>query len=428
MRNSVRLVFVLALIAIGSVVGWRVTKFTPEPAVDQTAAVDPPKKEGHTVAKPEPKPPVSTSVAPTQAMPSIPMPPPNLQPLPALPALPASFPSAPNIPSVAPAAYSPPVPSPSLPIPPSALPAATPHAPAPNFELPTLRTGGSSTSTFPEPALPTIPQSSGQAVPSVPVAPPVVVPAVPSLKLTPLAAIPEGVTPSFVNAKRIAIDYEVTKKGASGLGTVELWLRDTNGWQRALAAKPGLPLETELLADGVYGAKVVPVSGQGVRAPEPAKDTCPDMWVVIDTVPPRVEIKVTTLPTVEGKPPEAPFLIELTATDANLDPEKVSIRYHTPDTRSQGMSPLFTGADLEKKKIETKIGVFVPVQQAGPVNPAKFTVQFRWTPSADAPPKLTFDVEAQDRAGNVSGGVSTIATDLTEPAAKVTGIRAVPVK
>jgi hypothetical protein len=250
---------------------------------------------------------------------------------------------------------------------------------------------------------------------------------------------------------RVRVKYEVTKSGPSGVGGVELWLKDKNGWSRASSVKDGEPLEVELPADGAYGLKVVPISGQGIRGAEPTKDSAADAWIVRDTVKPVITLKVTPTATSaakdtklpagparelpfpgmveDAKPPAAPFVVEVTIRETNLDCQKTNFMWRDakPGEKNAGNGPLFTGADLSKDKIETKIGVFVR-RKSGAAEPGVFTAQFDWTPTPDVPAKVALSVEAVDRAGNKSSVTTEFGTDLTEPAAKVTSVQVVPMK
>jgi hypothetical protein len=229
----------------------------------------------------------------------------------------------------------------------------------------------------------------------------------------------------YVNKKRVGVDYEVTAKGASGLSTVELWVKDASGWSRVAEKKPGEPLDAELTLDGGYGLKVVPVSGQGVRGVEPKKDAEPDLWVMRDTTVPEVGIKVTPESSARGIPdlPYAfPFVVELTMKDANLACETLVVEWS--DGSRLPLAPLLTGKDLAKERIETKIGVFMPRKaktEKGGVEPR---IILDWTPAPDVPPRVNFSVTVKDKAGNVGTASQTnIGTDLTAPAARVTGVR-----
>jgi hypothetical protein len=264
-------------------------------------------------------------------------------------------------------------------------------------------------------------------------------------KFKPLAEPPESAARVYLSQTRVAVEYEVTKKGLSGLGTVELWVKDASGWSLATSAKSGDVVEADLPADGAYGAKVLPVSGQGVRGPAPARDAEPDLWVVRDTTPPVVTVKVTQwsappkpsgVPDImppdpfakipsDPKPSELSFVVELTATDANLACETLVVEWSEGDKSPP--AALFTGKELAMGKIETKLGVFVPRKLPADKEVAGVKMVLDWIPAADVPPKVTFTVTAKDKAGNVGRATpASVGTDLTTPAARVTGVRGLP--
>jgi len=455
----------VVVVPLCALIGWRMTRTTPpaledQPAVAEAPKVDPPAAAkslapaklantpapsvGPTMVPVAPVPPSGVSVPPPSAgLPSIPVVPPIVPVAP--PVTPASY--APVVPAGA--AVPPPLPSvpPGGPLPTKPEPPVIPAAPPVEPKLPPPPLLPSSQSTVPPPPMdllrdrltdltaPPAPPKGG--IPGVPVPPPAIPQAPPVSKLKPLPNAPVGATMVYLNQTRVAVDYEVTKKGASGLGTVELWMKDANGWSRAATAKAGEPVEVDLPADGVYGTKVVPVSGQGIRGTEPAKDAEPDLWVIRDTTPPEVSFKVTPaisdhgIPSIPG---DAPFMIELTAKDANLSCETLAVEWSEGD--KPPATPLFTGKDLSKEKIETKLGVFVPrklVPEKGEKEkgekPAGLKVVLDWTPAPEVPARVNFTISVKDKAGNVGGaGQANLGTDMTAPAARVTGIRGVPEK
>jgi hypothetical protein len=445
MRWVVRLVMVM--VPLGVLLGWRFARTTPAPE-DQPTVAEAPTADPPVVTKSEaPAKPANTLAAPVQpASPVVPVPPavptgvavkpPSVE-IPLLPVVPAT-------PPVTPASYSPVVPAgvgvpPPLPNIPSVTPPTRPVPPAvvPPLEskLPPLPAAGPpippsdlTLSGLAQERLVDLAGSSKPPKVDIPGVPPTV-PAIPSAppvsKLKPLSAAPDGATVVYLNQSRVAIDYEVTKKGASGLGMVELWVKDANGWSRATTVKAGDPVEVDLPADGAYGAKVVPVSGQGVRGDEPAKDAEPDLWVVRDMTPPEVDLKVASATAGGGLfhlPSEAPFVLELTAKDANLACETLVVEWSADDKPPATL--LFTGKDLGKEKIETKIGVFVPRKLAPDKGTVGLKVVLDWTPTSEVPARVNFTVSVKDKAGNLSGaGHANLGTDLTAPAARVTGVR-----
>ncbi|OWK45223.1 hypothetical protein FRUB_01554 [Fimbriiglobus ruber] len=87
----------------------------------------------------------------------------------------------------------------------------------------------------------------------------------------------------------MVFDYEITKKGASDIREIQLWVTVDNGmtWQEAATVKPGQPLRANLGKDGTYGARVLIISGSGVFSVAPKRGDKPDVTVVVDTVRPE---------------------------------------------------------------------------------------------------------------------------------------------
>jgi hypothetical protein len=467
----------LVLVAIGGgVAAVRLAsgdKPSGEQPREQVAKVEPPATVPVKVDKLTPLPPIephpgaTATAVPPPKVPSIPLPPPDVS-IPAIPPpgvpvavghdpLPTpEVPQVPPIPVVVPiGATTPPVAPklPQFPEPPPPSPGAPPPAvdPLPKIDplLPPPRDPGPGNPLERAKELvipPPMPNLDPIALPKVDPAalpkvdPPPVVPAVVS-KLKPLAEPPQDAARVYLSQTRVAVEYEVTKKGPSGLGMVELWVKDASGWSLATSAKSGDVVEAELPADGAYGAKVLPVSGQGVRGPAPAKDAEPDLWVVRDTAPPVVVVKVSPW-TAPPKPasdepdlvpklpripqlPDPSFVVGLTATDANLACETLVVEWSEGDKSPP--AALFTGKELAKGKIETKLGVFVPRKLPVDKESQGLKMLFDWTPAADVPPKVTFTVSAKDKAGNVGRATpASVGTDLTTPAARVTGVRGLP--
>jgi hypothetical protein len=379
-----------------------------------------------------PKPPEQPINIPVIPEPSLPPPvTPSIPPITTVPVV--HFPE-PKPPQLVIPPLDPVVPPPAVPLP--ALPVAVPAPPQPSLDpipSPVLPVSGQNASPIPLPNLPVgaggspLPRLPGEHVPPATVPPVATVP--PTPKFVPLDVVPGGHAAAAVNQSRVRVKYEVTKVGPSGVGSVELWLKDKNGWSRAAGVKSGDALEAELPLDGVYGVKVVPVSGQGVRGPEPDADGGPDLWVIRDTVKPAVSVKVTPAPPKDGKPAAAPFVVEVVVREANLDCQKLEFGWsEVPGgAKPPEGGTLFTGADLTKAKIETKIGVFER-RKTGPDEPGVFAAVFDWTPAADVPARVALGVGAVDSAGNKGADKAEFGTDLTQPAAKVVGVQVVPGK
>jgi hypothetical protein len=137
-----------------------------------------------------------------------------------------------------------------------------------------------------------------------------------------------GALPALLitNNRQLAIDYEVTKVGPSGIGRVELWLTHDDGksWEKfAETAELKPPLRVELPAEGQYGFRLVLQSRAGRSQPAPVAGTPPELRVELDTTPPTAQLYRP-----EPDPKQADALIlSWSATDRNLAPSPVTLQW-----------------------------------------------------------------------------------------------------
>jgi hypothetical protein len=97
----------------------------------------------------------------------------------------------------------------------------------------------------------------------------------------------------ITNSTQVTLDYEVTRVGPSGLGSVEIYLTRDEGrtWER-YAEDPDLkpPITVALPGEGIYGLRLVLGSraGLGRRPPQPGDP--PQMRIEVDTTPPAARL------------------------------------------------------------------------------------------------------------------------------------------
>jgi hypothetical protein len=110
----------------------------------------------------------------------------------------------------------------------------------------------------------------------------------------------------IINNRRVTMEYEVTKLGPSGVGSVDLYVTRDGGlkWNRVEGehgvaptppgARPGevtrRTISVDVGADGVYGFYLVVKSGAGLSKESPKDGSAPQMRVEVDTTPPAVEL------------------------------------------------------------------------------------------------------------------------------------------
>ncbi|MCS7166348.1 MAG: hypothetical protein RMI91_02390 [Gemmatales bacterium] len=139
---------------------------------------------------------------------------------------------------------------------------------------------------------------------------------------------PRGAVPNvrYLNSLKASVQYEVSRVGPSGVGSVELWMTRDDGrtWFKA-ADDPDLqpPLLVEFPGEGIYGLTLVVRSrvGLGRAAPQPGE---PPQWrVEVDITPPYAELYA-----VEADPHRRDFLVFLwSATDKNLAANPITLKW-----------------------------------------------------------------------------------------------------
>ncbi len=156
-------------------------------------------------------------------------------------------------------------------------------------------------------------------------------------------------------------------------------------------------------AQGEYGFLIVARNGVGIGDPDPRPGDPPRYRVVVDTEPPRVQVKVQ-----RGQGYDVRNVrIEWAADDPNLADRPVTIEY----AEVKGDAP---PAEADWKPIPAD-GLSGRLDRSG--------VQV-WTVGRNGPFKFLIRAKAEDRAGNV--GVDQwrepVLVDLEHPSVNITGI------
>jgi hypothetical protein len=216
----------------------------------------------------------------------------------------------------------------------------------------------------------------------------------------------------FINNNRVTLDYEVAKFGASGVGSVDLFVTRDDGrsWQRLGGEQnPTLPLPAdargtgtvrrsmtaELPGEGVYGFYLVVRSGVGLGKPPPQNGEPPQMRVEVDLTPPQATLY--RLEPAAGV--KDALVINWDAKDRNLTPNPITLEWAE---RRDGRWESIGGAELPN------------------------TGRYVWKVPANVPPKVFLRLTARDSAGNVGVAETqdAITVDLNEPEAHFVGLGA----
>jgi hypothetical protein len=225
-----------------------------------------------------------------------------------------------------------------------------------------------------------------------PTAPPVA-PTSPRLPRGPMQAI------QMTNCLQVTLDYEVTKLGPSGLGSVDLYVTQDDGrtWNW-LANDPDLkpPITAELPGEGVYGFWLVVKSKVGKGRRPPQSGDLPQMKLEVDTTPPFAELNYP-----EPVPQRRDaLLMTWKATDRNMGPNPITLQWaERPEGPWQSIA--------------------TDIPNSG---------RFIWNLPQRIPEKVYLRLTVRDTAGNVSVAETPepIIVDLNEPEGQLKGVITAP--
>lgn len=209
---------------------------------------------------------------------------------------------------------------------------------------------------------------------------------VPSATVSPRGKMPDV---QITNSPRINLEYDVSKVGPSGIGSVKLYVTQDDGktWTY-LADDPDLksPISVDLPGEGVYGLWLVVTSGAGRGARrEPQPGDLPQMRIEVDTTPPDYEFYAP-----EATPGQRnTLLLTWKAQDRNLAANPITLQW--------AAKPNDPWQD---------IAINLP-------NSGRHT----WTLPQGIPMEVYLRILVRDTAGNVSIGESPkpVLVDLSEP-------------
>jgi hypothetical protein len=213
----------------------------------------------------------------------------------------------------------------------------------------------------------------------------------------------------YRNSNRLNVEYTVDKVGASGLGSVDLYVTRDDGanWQRLTGeqinpAPPGLDamppakrsIAAELPGEGRYGLYLIVRSGVGLGKQPPRNGDKPQMRVEVDMTPP--EGALYGLQPAPGQVDAV--IIRWKATDLNLAERPIHLEW-----------------------TDRKGGTWTQIGETNLQNTGSYT----WRLPSQIPGKVYLKMSITDLAGNtaVAESAEPVTIDLTEPEAKITGLK-----
>jgi hypothetical protein len=225
------------------------------------------------------------------------------------------------------------------------------------------------------------------------------------------ATTPRGQAPALQHVRdpKVDIDFEVERKGPSGVKKIEVYITPDDGhtWYRYTeTTNVTPPLQLAMPEDrdgtfreGTFGFRLVLYSGVLNSEGPPRPGDRPDISLHVDRTAPKVELYA---PSQDPNQPNA-LILRYLVTDANLDPR--SVRLEWSQRPNSDWLPINAS---EAHSSALRPGV----------------KECSWTLPPDITDSVYLRLRAADLAGNASEFVTRdpVTVDLQKPTAKVKGV------
>lgn len=299
----------------------------------------------------------------------------------------------------------------------AAMRVALPQEPAPGIAIPADPPGS--------PVLPPVDPPVGvRPAETAPIGVGVPPPAAdPLAKSDPLAVSPTTGSPAtglnlppaqVINVARFDVAYDVEQKGPSGIGRAEVWVTRDDGrkWEKwSSTEKTESPVTVDLATrnnpqvEGLYGLKIVLLSGAGLSKGPPVSGDVPDMRVDLDLTPPVVKI-YEPIPDPNAKDT---MILRWQAVDRNLANDPITLEW----------------AEQPEGPWNPIVAPDGAVGGTGAAKRLPNTGQHAWKLPASFPThRVYLKVTARDTAGNIAEARTphAILVDMNKPVARIQGI------
>lgn len=198
----------------------------------------------------------------------------------------------------------------------------------------------------------------------------------------------------LVNSTNVAVDYNVAKVGASGIGRIDIYVTPDGGqtWQQAGEdAGTRSPVAVTLPGEGVWGLRLVASNGNGLGGRAPVPGDKPASTIEVDLTGPQIHNME-----IEASAKKGNLEIRWQIADKNLGPTPVNL-YYSPSPN----------------------GPWQPIGQG-----LKNDGRYSWPIPRTISPQFFVRMEAVDLAGNVSRFDlrDPLVLDTTEPDLNIIGI------
>jgi hypothetical protein len=206
----------------------------------------------------------------------------------------------------------------------------------------------------------------------------------------------------YVSQQKVTLEFEVSKLGPSGVGSLQLWCTKNDGQSWEMYAEDRNPAEigangrqqliVPLEEDGIYGFTLVVKNRAGLGKAPPRPGELPEMRLELDTTPPSAKL---IAPEPDRDKPDAALLTWI-AQDKNLGEKPISLEW-----------------------AERREGPWQPIGLELP-NDGRFS----WHPPKDIPVQVYLRLRVRDAAGNEAVAVTREPQliDLSEPEVRLINV------
>jgi hypothetical protein len=205
----------------------------------------------------------------------------------------------------------------------------------------------------------------------------------------------------YVSQQKVALGFEVSKLGPSGVGSLQLWCTKNDGQSWELYAEDRSPsengngrqqLNVPLEEDGLYGFTLVVKNRAGLGKPPPRPGEAPEMRLELDTTPPSARLLA---PEPDRERIDAAVLTWV-AQDKNLSDRPINLEWS--DRRDGPWRPI--AAELPNDG------------------------RYSWQPPREIPAQIYLRLRVRDAAGNESIAVTREPQliDLSEPEVRLINV------
>ena len=238
---------------------------------------------------------------------------------------------------------------------------------------------------------------------------------------TPVDSKPDAFSPQqaqiyYVNSLEFNVETQIKHMGRSGVKAAHLFVSDDQRkWTKAASSPfpvvkkpddtdPGLSLPYRVTKEGLYGFIVIPESGAGRRAPDPAPDSPAMVLVEVDTTKPYAKIKSVEVLPGDARGPRVEFTWD--ATDRNLMSRPVSLEYA-----------------IDKSAVQWQ-----PIALQIENNLTRESGRYSWTVPDEKLWRFFVRIRVVDKAANMGEHIfeQEVLVDLEKPAAEIKSVQTQP--